>query len=252
MGTVIAIINHKGGVAKSTTAGALVAGLSFMGKKVLAVDLDAQCNLSLITGANTQELTIADVLSGAKAEDAVQHTEQGDIIAGSVALAGADNVLTGKGKQYTLKKTLEGLAYDYIVIDTPPALNILTINALTACHKVVIPTQADILGVQGIKALYDTIKAVKKQANPALEVAGILITRYSPRSIYTAELTDLLNQLAQNLGTKLFSSAIREAIAVKESQIRQQSIFSYAPKAKVTADYRGFIEELLADIEKGL
>lgn len=244
---IIAILNQKGGVGKTTTAGVTLAGLTLKGFNTLAIDLDAQTNLSLIAGASTTGETIAGVLSGnVSIEDAIQHTKQGDIVAGFGGLANADNILTGQGAQYILRDILKPLKkkYDYVIIDTPPALNILSINALVACDKLVITAQADLLSLQGIKALASTIEAVKSKANPSLELAGVLLTRYNPRSIYTAELTELFKQLAEQLGTKLFNSTIREGIAIKESQIRQESLFEYAPKAKVTADYKGFIKEL--------
>lgn len=245
---IIAIINQKGGVGKSTTAATLAAGLSLKGYKTLSIDLDAQGNLTYTAGAKTNGATAPGVLTGeVKAEDAIQHTPSGDIIAANKALAGADAFIADTGKEYRLKEALESLqaAYDYIIIDTPPALGILTINALTACNSVIIPAQADIYSLQGIEQLADTMKPVKKYCNPNLKIAGILLTRYSSRSVLSREVAELAEQLADKLGTKLFKTTIREAIAVKEAQISQQSLFDYAPKAKVTEDYRAFIEELL-------
>ena len=245
---IIAIINQKGGVGKSTTAATLAAGLSLKGYKTLSIDLDAQGNLTYTAGAKTNGATAPGVLTGeVKAEDAIQHTPSGDIIAANKALAGADAFIADTGKEYRLKEALESLqaAYDYIIIDAPPALGILTINALTACNSVIIPAQADIYSLQGIEQLADTMQPVKKYCNPNLKIAGILLTRYSSRSVLSREVAELAEQLADKLGTKLFKTTIREAIAVKEAQISQQSLFDYAPKAKVTEDYRAFIEELL-------
>ena len=247
---ILAIINQKGGVGKSTTAEALLYGLSLKGFSCLAIDLDAQGNLTYTTGARTDGATALGVLAGeVKAKDAIQQTISGDIIPASKALAGADAFIKETGKEYRLKEALEDIAglYDYIIVDTPPALGILTVNALTACRSVIIPAQADIYSLQGIEQLAETIKPVRKYTNPKLQIAGILLTRYSPRSILSREVAELAGQLAERLGTKLFTATIREAIAVKEAQISQRPLFEYAPTANVTEDYRAFINELLDD-----
>lgn len=250
MSKVYAIINQKGGVGKSTTAEALASGLSLKGFKTLAIDLDAQANMSYTAGAKTDRETALDVLTGeVDAADAIQHTKNGDIIAASKTLAGADAFITDTGKEYRLREAIESIkeAYDYMVIDTPPALGILTINALTACDSIIIPAQADIYSLQGIEQLAETIKPVKKYCNPALAVDGILLTRYNHRSILSREVAELAGKLAEKLGTKLFRATIREAIAVKEAQISQQSLYSYAPRSKAAEDYTRFIAELLGE-----
>ena len=246
---IYAVINQKGGVGKSTTAEALTAGLSLKGFKCLAIDLDAQCNMSYTAKARIDGATALGVLMGeVKPQDAIQQTCSGDIIAASKALSGADAFITNTGKEYRLKEALESLqgAYDYIVIDTPPALGILTINALTACHSVIIPAQADIYSLQGIDQLSDTMQPVKKYCNPSLNISGILLTRYSPRAVLSREVAEIAEQLAARLKTKVFKTAIRENISVKEAQISQQSIFDYAPNSNAAKDYTAFIDELIS------
>lgn len=246
----LAIINQKGGVGKSTTALAIGAGLSLKGYSVLFVDLDAQGNLSFTMGASTQGYNAMGVLQRPEtAKTEVQHTEQGDIIASSPALAGADAIITETGKEYRLREALESLsgAYDFCIIDTPPALGILTINALTACQGAIIPAQADIYSLQGISQLNSTILTVKKYCNPALSILGIVLTRYNGRSIIRREVAEMLEQTAQSLNTKLYKSKIRECTALVESQATRQTIYRYAPRSNATADYKALVDEILRE-----
>ncbi|MBO6085655.1 MAG: ParA family protein [Acetobacter sp.] len=248
---IYAITNQKGGVGKSTTAAALWAGLSLKGYKVLAIDLDPQCNLSYTAGADTAHKTALSLLTGENpTADTIQHTAAGDIIAASKNLAGADAFIKDTGKEYRLKESLEGIAaeYDYCILDTPPSLGILTVNALTACNSVIIPAQADIFSLQGIDELNQTMQPVRKYCNPALTIEGILLTRYNGRTALARDISDYTEQLAAKLGTKVFKTTIREGIAVKEAQLSQQALFDYAPKANVTNDYRAFIDELLEGV----
>ena len=244
----LAIINQKGGVGKSTTALAIGAALSLKGYRVLFVDLDAQGNLSYTLGADTQRYNAMGVLQRPETAAAeVQHTAQGDIIASSPALAGADTMLTETGKEYKLKEALEALqgSYDYCIIDTPPALSILTVNALTACNGVIIPAQADIYSLQGISQLNNTIQTVKKYCNPELHIMGIVLTRYSSRSIISREVAEMIDRTAEQLNTKLYKTKIRECTALKEAQAMQKNIFEYAPKSNASSDYKALIEEII-------
>lgn len=247
---ILAIINQKGGVGKSTTALTIGAGLALKDFSVLYVDLDAQGNLSYTIGANTQNYNAIGILQKPEtAKEEIQHTAQGDIIASSPALAGADAVITETGKEYRLKEALDIISgeYDYCVIDTPPALGILTINALTACNGVIIPAQADIYSLQGISQLNNTLQTVKKYCNPDLSIMGIVLTRYNGRSIIRREVAEMLEQTAQRLNTKLYKVKIRECTALVEAQAKKQNIFVYAPKSNATADYKKLIEEILGE-----
>ena len=240
---VVAIVNRKGGVGKTATAHALGAGLIGKGCKVLYIDLDSQTNLSYALGASTAGYTSIDLLRGSAPE--IQHTLQGDIIAGSEALAGADVTITGTGKEYRLQEAIQGLQYDYIIIDTPAALGTLTINALTAADSVVIPVQAEIFSLQGIGQLQDAIQAVRKYCNPGLRINGILITRYNARTVIARDLRDALEDVAAQLDTRLYSTPIRECTAIREAQARQQDIFTYAPRSNAAKDYAAFVAEFM-------
>ena len=244
---VVAIVNRKGGVGKTATAQALGAGLIRKGCSVLYVDLDSQTNLTYGLGAATGRLNSMDVLTGsAKAQDAIQRTPQGDVIAGSEALAGADTTIDGTGKEYRLKEASEGLQYDYIIIDTPAQLGTLTVNALTAADSVVIPVQAEVYSLQGIGQLSKAIEAVKKYCNHNLHIRGILITRYNGRAIISRDMLSNLEDAAAQLHTQLYSTPIRECVSIKEAQAQQQDIFSYAPRSNAAKDYAAFLDEFTA------
>lgn len=241
---VVAIVNRKGGVGKTATAQALGAGLARKKKKVLYIDLDSQTNLSYGLGADPEGLNSMDVLTGeATAAEAIQHTPQGDVIAGSEALAGADAAIDGTGKEYRLKEAIDGLQYDYIIIDTPAQLGTLTVNALTAANSVVIPVQAEVYSLQGIGQLSKTIEAVKKYCNRDLYIRGILITRYNGRAVISKDMQSNLKDAAEQLKTKLYSTPIRECVSIKEAQAIQQDIFTYAPRSNAAKDYEAFIKE---------
>ena len=249
MAKIFASINQKGGVGKTTTAVSLMAGLTKRGYKVLGVDMDPQCNLSYSVKADVGGTSVLGILTGeVTAKQAIQHTPNGDVIASSKMLSGADAFITKTGKEYSLREALDEVRedYDYIIIDTPPALGILSVNALVACNSVIIPAQADVFSLQGIEELYETIKPVKKYCNPNLQIAGVLLTRYNERTLVSRDMQGLTEQLAATLGAKVFRSTIREGVVVKEAQIAQKSLYDYAPNAKVTSDYEAFPTELLA------
>lgn len=246
---IIAIVNQKGGVGKSTTAAAMASGLALSGAKVLCVDLDPQGNLSHTLRAEPRrEPSLLEALLGeADPREAVQPTYCGHILPSGAGLANLDGLLSDTGKEYRLREVLEPLSgsYDYAVIDSPPALGVATVNALTAAGTAIIPAQADIYSLQGIEQLAATASTVRRYCNPSLRLDGILLTRYSPRSILSREVRQLMAQLAQKIGARLYETTIREAIAVKEAQISRQSLFEYAPDSNVAKDYQDFLSEAL-------
>lgn len=246
----VAIANRKGGVGKTATAHALGAGLQRKGYRVLFVDLDSQCNLTNALGIDYSkvEASSLDVLEGSSgALEAILQTKGGDILPATPALATADKIIEGVGAEYRLKEALQPIArrYDYIIVDTPPALGVLTVNALTASNSLIIPAQADLYSLTGIEQLIGTIEAVKRFTNRKLDVAGILLTRYVARSIISQDMRSNLEELAEAIGTKVFKTPIRECTAVKEAQATQTDIYSYSNKCNASKDYRDFVEEFL-------
>ncbi len=245
---IIAIINQKGGVGKTTTAFSLSSALRKKGKRVLSIDLDPQRNLSYAMEANTNEKHVLSVLqSSTTLVESIQQLPQGDILASSPFLVAAESMFTQVGKEFLLKESLYSVEqdYDFCVLDAPPTLGIMTINALTAAHGVVIPAQADIFSCQGIDDLALNIESVRKYFNPNLKILGILLTRYNGRSIVTREVSELMERNAGKLQTNLFQSKIRECTALKESQVMQQNIFDYSKKSNAAADYMALTDEIL-------
>lgn len=248
----ISIINQKGGVGKSTTALAIGSDLYCRGYRVLFIDLDAQGNLTYSLKASTEFGSLGVLQAPETVKAKIQHTEQGDIIGSSLSLAGADALITQTGKEYRLKEALNLLEsdYDYCIIDTPPALGITTVNALTASNAAIIPAQADIYSLIGIMQLGSTVEAVKKYCNPGLIVKGIVLTRFNGRSVIRREAAEMLEQAAAQLETKVYKARIRECTALVEAQARRQSIFKYAPRSNAAADYTALVNEILAEEEK--
>ena len=245
---IMAVINQKGGVGKTTTAHNLGIGLQKRGKKVLLVDLDPQTNLTFTVLKQIPNKSIFEALTGKNdIKECIYQNDGVDVAPSSPMLSVIDNYLNGTGKEYKLKEILQDIMenYDYIIIDTPPSLSILTANALTVSHKAIITAQADIYSIQGIGQLVQNIEAVKKYCNNALNIEGILLTRYSNRAVLTKGMTENIENIAKNIGTKVFNTKIRECIAIKEAQARQSNIFDYAKKSNAAKDYNNFIDEIL-------
>lgn len=249
--------NQKGGVGKTTTASATAAGLHNRGKRVLMVDLDPQSNLSYASGVDLLNLpgTLFDVFNGdATIQDVIQPVKVPglDIVTGGLDLADADIRYSTKMKREDmLSKALESVQdqYDYAVIDVSPSLSLLTINALTAADFVVVPLMADVLSLQGVSHLFDFIGDVRYQCNPDLKMAGILITMYNERTRLSKALEDTIQEAADMMDTKVFSSRIRRSQAVSDAIAVRTDLFEQAPNATATQDYNNFLDELLEIIE---
>jgi chromosome partitioning protein len=246
MARVIVIANQKGGVGKTTTAHNVAASLTYKDYKVLMVDLDPQGNLSFIAGAdNVNKPTVYEVLSDkASILEALQRTKNGDIIPANILLSGADLEFT---RPELLRGKLEAIksGYDFVLIDTPPSLGILTINALTAADSVIIPMSADVLSLQGISQLYNTIEAVRKRSNPGLKVEGLLFTQHNSRTLLSKEFTKATKAAAKRMNTKVFQTAIRASVATREAQANQVDIITYSPISPTSDGYNALTVEII-------
>ncbi len=249
MKKIIAITNQKGGVGKTTTSSALAGGLKLLGYKVLAIDLDPQGNLSFSVGAETEESpTIYDVFKGLVSfQDAIQETKTCDILPSNILLSGAELEFNRPGREHILKEAMGDIAqeYDYIIIDTPPALSILTVNAYTVATSIIIPMVPEILSLQGISQLKETIDTVRKYYNNNLTIDGILLTKYNNRTNLTRDVEDLAKVVARQLNTIVFKAKIRTSVAVAEAPAHCESVMTYAPRATASRDYSVLINELL-------
>jgi chromosome partitioning protein len=243
----ISIANQKGGVGKSTVAYNLAFGFAIYQKaKVLLIDLDSQRNTTSVLKADEMMPTINEVLTNkADIKDSIKQIGDISFISASQSLSSIEATLTTVGKEYRLRKALDSIKnkYDYVFIDTPPALGTLTINALTASDYVIIPTSADYFALNGIGQLYENIQSIKEYTNAKLKIAGIVINRLN-NTILNQNLSDSIQEIAKSIQTILFKTSLREYIAIRESQQKQQNIFQYAPNSKSAQDFKDFIKEL--------
>ncbi len=249
MGRVIAVSNQKGGVGKTTTTGALAAALGKRELRVLCVDMDPQGNLGFSVGAEIDDVpTTYELLKGeATARTAIQRTKVADIIPGSILLSGAELEFTGQGREFLLCNALRPVQadYDFILVDTPPALSILTVNAFAAADSLIIPMLSDIFSLQGITQLYDTVSHVQTYCNPGLVYEGILLTRFAPRTTLANEIRGTAEMIACELEIPLFRTYIRSSVVITEAQALQRNILDYSPRNIATKDYLSLADEIL-------
>lgn len=247
MAEIIAVANQKGGIGKTTTSLALYDILSQKGYSALYGDLDPQCNgtdnfRAKISGVGT----MYDLLVNGD-HDCIQHTERGDIIAGDPLLKDATKMLDGVSGAHKLRKGLRQIEedYDYIILDTPPALSILLTNALTAAHRVIVPLTPDRFGLQGLVQLSDSIKDVQEYTNPSLKVDGLLLVKYSGRTNLARGISKSLPEYAKLFDSRVYNTSIRETVSAREAQAQQESLLSWAPECTAAKDYKEFVEEFL-------
>ena len=245
---IVSIVNQKGGSGKTTTTFSLGIGLKKRGYKVLFIDMDGQGDLSDLMQVYEKRSGLLKLLKKeVDINDIVQKTPCGDIIPGSEDLFQTDITITQTNKEYFLKEALDKLKdpYDYIVIDTPPALSVLTINALVASNSLVIASKADPFNIGGIERVGMTVEVVRKYCNKALLIKGILITQFKERTNFNRANLSEIENIAKKMGTKKFKTVIRDTITMVEIQGKHMSVFDYAPESNVAKDYKAFIEEFL-------
>lgn len=246
----LAIVSQKGGVGKTTTAAAVGTGLAMRGRRVLLIDVDPQCNLSYMLGVKASDSGSLGIMRRPEAtKDEIIRMGDYDVIPAAPMLAAADKI-EGMGREYRLRDALATVSgdYDYAVIDAPPSLGLSTINALVAADFAIVPASADPFSLSGLGQLSNTISAVRKQANSKLRVLGVVLTRYNDRTIIRRTLGGMIESVAAQLGTTLFSARIRETTSVIEAAATRQSLFRYAPRATATRDYNQLIDEILERI----
>jgi chromosome partitioning protein len=245
---VLAFANQKGGVAKTTTTLNLGVAFQEMGHRVLAVDMDPQGNLTMSLGLDPDSVrpSMYDVLvSGVNIEEALLRREL-DVVVSSIDLAAAEIALSSLiGRERALSKALLQVAdrYEYIVIDTPPSLGLLTINALTAADAVIVPVQCEYLSLRGLAQLEKTLELVRDNLNPRVHIAGIVPTMYDSRTIHGREAVEVLRQ---HFGDLVFQTAIRKTIKFAEAPVKGESVLKYAPDSQAANAYRQLAREVLS------
>jgi chromosome partitioning protein len=248
MSKVIAIAQHKGGVGKTTTTVNLGAALEVKGYKVLLIDLDAQANLTDSLGISTDKTTIERTLKSDIPffEEETVHV-YGNLYAipSTLELAGVEVLLLNSyARELILKNLIDQLRkhYDYILIDCPPSLGLLTVNALSAADQVIIPLQAQYLAVKGLKSLLDIIAMIKKQLNRKLTIGGVLVTQYDSRKVLNR---DIAETIRADFKAEVFDTKIRDNVAIAEAPTAKQDIFRYAPTSNGAQDYKALAEEII-------
>src|SRR2546427_2546617 len=244
---VIAFANQKGGVAKTTTTLNLAVAFAERGLRVLLIDLDPQGNLTMSQGLNpdTIQRSMFDVLVHRLPLEQVIETREVDIAVSSIDLAGADMALSSQiGRERALEKALAPIKdrYDYILVDTPPSLGLLTVNAFVAATGVVVPVQTEYLSLRGLVQLENTLAMVRENLNPKVEIIGIVPTMYDKRVTHSREADEILRE---NFGDLVYNTRIRKTVRFAEAPVKGSSVLAYEPTGEAAEMYRDLAKEVL-------
>ena len=247
---IICLSNHKGGVAKTCSVTNIGAGLSKLGKKCLLIDLDPQANLSICFGVRDPKKTIYGALKGEydlkKAITTIN--EKLDLVPSNLDLSGAEIELSSEaGREVILQELITPIKknYDYIIVDCPPSLGLLTINALTASEEVFIPLQAQYLALQGLTKLTEVIDKIKKRLNKKLNIGGVIITQYDHRKILNRDVAGAIEKHFKNRRERVFKTKIRDNVALAEAPSSGTDIFRYNSKSYGAQDYLDLCKEII-------
>jgi chromosome partitioning protein len=244
---VIAFANQKGGVAKTTTTLNLAAAFAEQGHRVLCVDMDPQGNLTMSQGIDPDSLeqSMFDVLVHDISIREVIRRREIDVACASIDLAGAEIAMSTKiGRERSLTKALRPVSedYDWIFIDTPPSLGLLTVNALTAANQVIVPVQCEYLSMRGLLQLQNTLSMIRENLNPDVQIAGILPTMVDTRTLHAREALEILEE---NFGDRVFGARIRKTVRFAEAPVKGMSVLKYDPSGTAADAYRQLAKEVL-------
>ena len=245
MAEIITFTNQKGGVGKTSLALNFGIRLKLAGAKVLFVDMDPQCNLTYIMGIDEAPVTVYDLLTGqSDVREAILHTGEADLIAASPALSTLNLSLNGPGREYLLRNALQPIVseYNFIVIDSPPTLGILTINILTAADSVIIPVQCEYFALEGISKLLNTIKIIKSKLNPKLEIEGFLLTMYDSRLRLANQIYDEVKRHFQEL---VFKTVIQRNVKLSESPSHGLPVILYDAESNGAKNHLALAKEII-------